>query len=1055
MMAPFPRVIGACLLGAAAWWASGSVFSGEARAADAAIVVKVNGEAKAMAAPAGMPAGMVRPGMAAPPGMPGGPGAKPGEPAKPDGAQPKPGDAKTDESAPPVQRPTTPPKPADPAELKVKLDANGKVSFNFKGQPWPAVLDWLAEISGKSLDWQELPGDYLNLTTSRPYLLHEARDLINRHLLARGFTLLTQGDTLSVVNCKKLNPALVPRIEADELASRDPYEFVKISFSLVSLLADQAAEEYKPMVSPNGSLKPLRATNRLEAIDAVINLREIYSLIVAEQSGRAAENAPREFELKFARAVDVSEQLHSLLGLDSKAGRGGGMQVPPGMNPEQARMMAMAGQPMQPGMQPGQQPNQGQPGAPKPEVKVSIVVNSRKNSILAIAPADKMAIINQAIKTLDVPSAQGSQLLATAARTQVYRLAAIDPEPLVKTLEEVGNLDPSTKLQVDKKNRAIIAYAPLADHVTIRSLVQKLDGSERKFEVVQLRRLEADYVAGTIEFMMTGEKPKKQESRPRYYMFDFDSRNKTEEDSNKFRVDADVENNRLLLYANTVELEEVRNLLTKLGEIPTEAGNRSTVRNLDLPPGKEGEELVERIRRQWPSMGTNPIVAPPPTKPAEPPKPPPATSPRDKEKMPATPTVKAVPSKTASFIESAETASVAPAQEATRTKISVSTDVKPAGNAADQDTGKKAAKEKTGRADAEPGNPAAGSGGGSKPMYPVAEPKTGAAEKPAAAPEIPPTITFSRSPDGHWIISSPDTQALDRLEELTARMTASSRVDFQVFQLKYAWATSVATILQDVFKEDQDNKRRTPWWYDYEYGSQETEKPRSRLSKRKPLRIISDSDSNSILVQGGDAAQIRKIEELIKIYDRAQPIDAKSARKAETVQLHYSKAKVVAETVKDVYRDLLSSNDKALTGNQDQRRERFIRFSFDDEGGGSQKQPNYKGLLSIGTDELSNTLILSAPAYLLEDVVKMVNDLDEAAKPVAEKVSVVKVGAGVNAEKIEEAVNRLYGSGSAAGRDHKNGQSATSQPKANERSRKRQNRAQENQTRATSESPAN
>ena len=55
----------------------------------------------------------------------------------------------------------------------------------------------------------------------------------------------------------------------------------------------------------------------------------------------------------------------------------------------------------------------------------------------------------------------------------------MDPEPLVKTLEEVGNLDPSTRLQVDKANRSIVAYAPLADHVTIRSMIEKLDGSAR------------------------------------------------------------------------------------------------------------------------------------------------------------------------------------------------------------------------------------------------------------------------------------------------------------------------------------------------------------------------------------------------------------------------------------------------------------------------------------------------------------------------------------------------------------------------------------------------
>jgi len=48
--------------------------------------------------------------------------------------------------------------------------------------------------------------DYLNLVTQRKYTVDEARDLINSHLLIRGFTMLRQGEVLRVVDLKKLNP---------------------------------------------------------------------------------------------------------------------------------------------------------------------------------------------------------------------------------------------------------------------------------------------------------------------------------------------------------------------------------------------------------------------------------------------------------------------------------------------------------------------------------------------------------------------------------------------------------------------------------------------------------------------------------------------------------------------------------------------------------------------------------------------------------------------------------------------------------------------------------
>ena len=241
-------------------------------------------------------------------------------------------------------------------------------------------------------------------------------------------------------------------------------------------------------------------------------------------------------------------------------------------------------------------------------------MNQRRNSILAHAPPDKMAIIIQAVNAIDVPLDTTQSLLTNVSRMQVYRITGVDPEPVVKTLQEIGNLDPTTRLQIDKKNKAIVAYASLADHVTIRSVVEKLSGSERKFEVIRLRRLAADYVAGSIMFMMVGEKKEKPARQP-YWMMDYGNQSSSsdkDKSANEFRVEADVDHNRLLLWANEVELGEVENLLVKLGEIPPKGSRRDTVRMIDVRDGKEGEELLERIRRAWPSIAPNPLLITPP-----------------------------------------------------------------------------------------------------------------------------------------------------------------------------------------------------------------------------------------------------------------------------------------------------------------------------------------------------------------------------------------------------------------------------------------------------------
>ncbi len=84
---------------------------------------------------------------------------------------------------------------------------------------------------------------------------------------------------------------------------------------------------------------------------------------------------------------------------------------------------------------------------------------------------------------------------------------------------------------------------------------------------------------------------------------------------------------------------------------------------------------------------------------------------------------------------------------------------------------------------------------------------------------------------------------------------------------------------------------------------------------------------------------------------------------------------------------------------------------MDDSEDKGQKVPKFKGLISIGVDELSNTLVVSAPAYLLETIDKMVLELDEAAKPKEEMMTVVKIGSEVGAAQVEESISRLFGQG--------------------------------------------
>jgi type II secretory pathway component GspD/PulD (secretin) len=911
-----------------------------------------------------------QPGQFGRPGETGSSEPKAETPGKPD----EPG--KGDKGSKNVQRPATSPVPPNPDELKINPDEKGKVRFNFNGQPWQGVLEWLARVSKMSLDWQELPDGFLNLNTQRSYTVEEARDLINSHLLARGFTLLRQGEVLHVVNIEKLDPSLVPRVAPADLERRDPHEFVKVLFALDSMLADVAVDEFSPMISKNGKLTALDTSNRLEARDAVVNLREIYNVLKEEQSGDSKKSVIREFVLKHARASDVKIQLLTLLGVEQKpempAGAGG---ASPDQAQQQAMMMAMQQQMQQQGGRRGQR-NGGQPGqppgSPAAQAKssaaassVALVVNDQKNSVLARATPDKMAIIVQAIEVIDVPNNRGQALVGNMSRMQVYRLVGVDPEPVVKTLQEIGNLDPTTRLEVDKNNKAIIAYASLADHVTIRAVVAKLSGSERSFCVRRLRHLQADYVAGTIAYML-GIQPKKQQKEQRWSPWSSPSRDTTNERPNEFRLDADLEHNRLLMWANEIEMTEVDNLLVKLGEIAPKGTGAENKRTIDAGSPEEAEELLKRLRQQWPSIAPNRLLLPPST-------------PKSKEPKPAP-----LPMKF-----QGDSVSQPPRTTATQSGDTVFRLV--------------------------------ADGPKEVPDLPVL-PAIPAPAKSFPAPknsEEPPPVTLSVDADGKITISSDDTEALDRLQELAAELS-TPRKEYHFFRLKYAWAYGVAQSLEEFFKDDNESKQkvRRPWyWDDYDSSNDSSDDDR-RLSKRRKLKFLSDSDTNSILVQGADAAQLATISELIKIFDQKPPKDTGTERKTEIFRLRFAKAGDVADAVKDVYRDLLSSNDKALTNNQQQQRgggPRMFLYDYGDDSSGKseQKTPKFKGLLSIGKDDTSNTLVVSAPASLFDQISKLIVDLDEAAAD--NTVRVVKVGRGISAARMQEVLNSVLNQGSAQG----------------------------------------
>ena len=255
----------------------------------------------------------------------------------------------------------------------------------------------------------------------------------------------------------------------------------------------------------------------------------------------------------------------------------------------------------------------------------------------------------------------------------------------------------------------------------------------------------------------------------------------------------------------------------------------------------------------------------------------------------------------------------------------------------------------------------------------------------------PPAITITEGPGGQLIVTSEDLDALDAVEKLIAQIMPK-QADYEVFRLQHASPYAIELTLSQIFGLDSQTGIG---------GRSSSSLP---IGSRPTLQFISDVDSGTLLVQGATADQLQKIAQLIDLYDQPESQDADLQRKTEIYEMRYSRAEAVAEVVKEVFRDLLSSNDKAFTRERRDGEGRNGAVSYGTNY--VTRIPQFRGLLSIGVEDTSNTLVVSAPTYLIGDVMQLIRDVDE--RSAGHKVQVLQVN-GVGTEALRSVLARIPG----------------------------------------------
>ncbi|MEM6363615.1 MAG: secretin N-terminal domain-containing protein [Planctomycetota bacterium] len=853
----------------------------------------------------------------------------------------------------------------DPEELRVALGDDGKVAFQFRDQGWTDLVAWLADIIGQPIDWQTLPGDSVNLVSPKRLNIDETIDLFNRHLLSRGFTMLQLDGGITIAEIESVDPGMVTRMSTDELDRVSDHTFARVMLDAGWLSAEKLAEELKAMLSPAGKLTPLATTNRLEAMDVVVNLRSIARLLDQERDAASREALAPEFRLRHISAEEAKKLLEEFLGVANEKAAPMGREL-------MQMMQRMA------------QQNGGKMPPQKKEPEISIVANVRQNSVLVRAPVDRVAIAAEFIKRIDVPGQTIASLSDPSSRVDVFRLVSLDPDKLISIVMDMNVLEPGTRIQTDKDNQAVIVSGSMADRFIVRSLIERLDGGKRRFEVLQLRRLGAAEVAESISFLM-GDDADEDNNPPRRYFY-IDSRNEEKKEKDKFRVAANVRYRQVLLWANENEMQEVRSLLIKLGELPPPGGSEERMRIIEASATPETLQYLRRIKQQWERMSSNELKLP---------------SESDFNGMPLN-EIEAYPA-----TDSDDASQLDPLQDEPNERSSPAT---------------KSEMTQFDRPNLDSSAPNA------SPWTQIGEQslvrtQVGDSDVPvtkrSAAPK--PAIEISVDASGNLILRSDDTAALDRLEGLMSDFSPPRRA-YEVFEVKHASVVLIAFDLQDYFQQDDDEDDDSDDVYRWIFGhsTQDDDEP-SGLSRVGELKFLPNSDTGTLVVTGATRSQLRTIGDLIKLWDVPEPVNPRSSRFTKLVPVQYGRAEKIAETIKDAYRDLLSSNDRVFQS-ADPNRERSNRSvgsGFEEAGGdqnGGESDFAFNGKLSLGVDEVGNTLLVSAQGEsLLDLIIAMIEKLDEAARPGGD-IEVLPMTKGLSSEAIRRAIIAVGGGDVTNGR---------------------------------------
>ncbi len=841
------------------------------------------------------------------------------------------------------------------SELTVAPD--GKMRINIKYAPMKDVIEYFARQAGYSLeDEVQVPGVF-NYSDTRLYTPEQVLDRINFSLLKKGYLLVKSEMTLMVFDVSQgpVPPEFVPIITPEELDNKGEYELVRVQFPLTKFLPEDVATEVRPLLGPYGTATPLPRARQLIVTELAGKLKAIKRTIDDIEG-----DGPRRM---------VVVRLKKLLPTEFM------MFARPQMGIAEGQFWTVDG-------------------------SLRITPDELGGRVIIGGTSVMVDQAMELVKLLEQDDGStgpvGDELPIEQPHFQTYAVLRADPTLVHQVLVTLLAGTPDARISIDPASRLISALARPTVHNTIRAIINEMEGANgANIEVFKLKKNDPAALVLTINKLFGPAT---------------DSSGRTI-GASTLKVDADSINMLLIAKGTQADIAQVREYLVRIGEVPAGPGmpgfvpgisnlvDRSPVRAIPIG-GQLGEAALSRAIREF--QLNNPAnrirllggeqesdEASASEEPAAHPAPPihSAVPPVAEPRVPTPPANRGaldlIPEH--SPLRQYFTSEPVPPSRAG-----------PLGRAANVDTPARPAAEAATPPEAD-----------SSAAAELTAPAAPAAAAPAASTPAPAEINkgeivIEMTRDGILLMSS-DLDALDRFEEILRRYAPPAHAkELQTYQLKYLKADVASVLLAEMLTGGAqfDSGGGGNMMADVVgnmFGGGGMGSMMGMLlggggnsGPAIPTSVTTTSGSSITITPNPRLNQLHiqatyrdhaQVASFIDVIDQKEPdIALEMQNRAKVIPIQYGKAEEIATLLRQLYAGRIVTENSGGQQRQPSPQDIFQALARGGRGGrgGGNQQPNRgeEQKMTLAVDVASNSLFISAPEYLFNEVKDIVSLID-------------------------------------------------------------------------------